>query len=147
MSADSEEESDDIPITNTIPGSVATKMKLKRKQSEKQETMKGKLKATSMKTSDARKKQASVATDNSNVKWNDQDIQSPNQKRKVDGKKIPKDVPDATLDYVSFHYEKSVAKWEFVCQIRISRERELHKDALKCKEVMDLISLLDLLKL
>ena len=59
---------------------------------------------------------------------------------------IPSNVPVAPLDNVSFHPEKSAKKWRCVYQRRIARERELHEDALKCKEIIELIKEAWLLK-
>ena len=63
------------------------------------------------------------------------DIVPPSQRRKIDGKKVPHNVLAAPLDNISFHSEKSAQRWRYVYQRRIARERELHVDALKCKEI------------
>src|ERR1044072_678631 len=57
----------------------------------------------------------------------------------MSGKKIPLNVPAAPLDNISFHSEQSAQRWRYVYQRRIARERELHGDALKCKDIMSLL--------
>ncbi|XP_050897235.1 uncharacterized protein LOC127104059 [Lathyrus oleraceus] len=55
-------------------------------------------------------------------------------------------VPEAPLENMSLHYVKNDERWKYVIQRRISLERELDKDALKCKEVMELIEATGLMK-
>ncbi|XP_050875599.1 uncharacterized protein LOC127079233 [Lathyrus oleraceus] len=55
-------------------------------------------------------------------------------------------VLEAPLDNVSLHYVKNAERWKYVIQRRIALERELGKDALKCKEVMELIKVAGLMK-
>ncbi|XP_050919655.1 uncharacterized protein LOC127137217 [Lathyrus oleraceus] len=55
-------------------------------------------------------------------------------------------VPEAPLDNVSLHYMKNAERWKYVIQRRITLERELGKDALKCKEVVKLIEVAGLMK-
>ena len=74
------------------------------------------------------------------------DIEPPRQNRKTRGKKIPPNVPTSPLDNISFHSEKSVLRWKFVYQRRIARERELHGDVLKCKEIINLLQTAGLMK-
>ncbi|XP_058726094.1 uncharacterized protein LOC131597410 [Vicia villosa] len=54
--------------------------------------------------------------------------------------------PDAPMDNISFHSIDNVDRWRFEYQRRISLERELGQDALKIKEIMDLISADGLIK-
>lgn len=68
------------------------------------------------------------------------------KRAKKSGKKVPGNVPDAPLDNISFHSIDNVERWKFVYQRRIALERELGRDALDCKEVMDLIKAAGLLK-
>ncbi|KAL5153710.1 hypothetical protein HKD37_19G053209 [Glycine soja] len=65
---------------------------------------------------------------------------------KKSGKKVPGNVPDAPLDNISFHSIGNVERWKFVYQRRLALERELGRDALDCKEIMDLIKAAGLLK-
>lgn len=44
-------------------------------------------------------------------------------------------IPAAHLDNVSFHSEDNVKKWKFVCQRRISLEREMNMDTLNFQEI------------
>ncbi|XP_050877187.1 uncharacterized protein LOC127080946 [Lathyrus oleraceus] len=50
------------------------------------------------------------------------------------------------LDNIAFHHEDGAAKWKFVIQRRVDVERELGKDVVEVKEVMDLIKTLGLMK-
>ncbi|XP_050919824.1 uncharacterized protein LOC127137402 [Lathyrus oleraceus] len=56
-------------------------------------------------------------------------------------------VPVVHLDNISFHLEDGAAKWKFVIQRRVAVERELGKDVVDVKEVMDLIKAVGLLKI
>ncbi|KAL5128034.1 hypothetical protein HKD37_14G040362 [Glycine soja] len=68
------------------------------------------------------------------------------KRAKKSGKKVPGNVPDAPLDNISFHSIGNVERWKFVYQRRLALERELGRDALDCKEIMDLIKAAGLLK-
>lgn len=48
-------------------------------------------------------------------------------------------MPKAPLDNASLHYVKNAERWKYSIQRRVSLERELGKDAIKCKEVVELI--------
>ncbi|KAH1213747.1 hypothetical protein GmHk_14G041645 [Glycine max] len=77
----------------------------------------------------------------------DVELDVPDIKRaKTSGKKVPGNVPDAPLDNISFHSIGNVERWKFVYQRRLALERELGRDALDCKEIMDLITAAGLLK-
>lgn len=67
-------------------------------------------------------------------------------RREIGGKKVPLKVFDVPLDSVSFHSVENVQKWNFVCQIRIDLERELRVEDLKCKEIVDLLKVVGLMK-
>ncbi|XP_057418325.1 uncharacterized protein LOC130712508 [Lotus japonicus] len=60
-------------------------------------------------------------------------------RKRMKGKRIPTNVPDAPVDNVSFHFASSAQSWKFVVQRRLAIERELHEDALQLKEIMDLL--------
>ncbi|XP_050918907.1 uncharacterized protein LOC127136390 [Lathyrus oleraceus] len=51
------------------------------------------------------------------------------------------------LDNASLHYMKNAERWKYVIQKRVAIERELGKDALKCKEVMKLIEIVRLMNI
>ena len=69
----------------------------------------------------------------------DVELDVPDIKRaKKSGKKVPGNVPDAPLDNISFHSIGNVERWKFVYQRRLAVERELGRDALDNKEIMDL---------
>ncbi|XP_050916292.1 uncharacterized protein LOC127131410 [Lathyrus oleraceus] len=61
-------------------------------------------------------------------------------------KKSPMKVVAVHLDNISFHLEDGAAKWKFVIQRRVVVERELGKDDVKVKEVMELIKTVGLMK-
>ncbi|XP_050896278.1 uncharacterized protein LOC127103020 [Lathyrus oleraceus] len=61
-------------------------------------------------------------------------------------KKSPMKVVAMHLDNVSFHLEDGAAKWKFVIQRRVVVARELEKDVVEVKEVMDLINSVGLIK-
>ncbi|KAH1189506.1 hypothetical protein GmHk_20G057259 [Glycine max] len=71
---------------------------------------------------------------------------STSKRAKKSGKKVPENVPDAPLDNISFHSIGNVERWKFVYQRRLALERELGRNALDCKETMDLIKAAGLLK-
>ncbi|KAH1253598.1 hypothetical protein GmHk_04G010216 [Glycine max] len=71
---------------------------------------------------------------------------STSKRAKTSGKKVPGNVPDAPLDNISFHSIGNAERWKFVYQRRLAVERELGRDALACKEIMDLIKAAGLLK-
>lgn len=68
-------------------------------------------------------------------------------RRKVGGKRILVNVSSAHRDNISFHYETSVQKWTHVFQRRIVGEKELGKEALDCKEIMELLKAAGLMKI
>ncbi|XP_057418567.1 uncharacterized protein LOC130712767 [Lotus japonicus] len=60
-------------------------------------------------------------------------------KKRIKGKRIPLNVPEAPIDNVSFHFASSAQSWKFVFQRRLAIERELQEDALELKEIMTLL--------
>ncbi|XP_050915827.1 uncharacterized protein LOC127130915 [Lathyrus oleraceus] len=66
--------------------------------------------------------------------------------KKTTDRKSPVKVPAVHLDNISFHLEDGAAKWKFMIQRRAAVERELGKDAIDVKEVMDMIKVAGLLK-
>ncbi|XP_050896386.1 uncharacterized protein LOC127103151 [Lathyrus oleraceus] len=66
--------------------------------------------------------------------------------KKSSGKKVPINVPEVPIDNIYFDSVENVEKWKFVYQRRLALERELGKDAFECKEVMDLIKEVGLMK-
>ncbi|XP_050896198.1 uncharacterized protein LOC127102924 [Lathyrus oleraceus] len=79
------------------------------------------------------------------VGHNVQDIVSTTRKQAY-GKKILTSIPEVPIDNIPFHSVENVEKWKFVYQIRLTLERELGKNAFKCKEVMSLIQEARLMK-
>ncbi|XP_050890424.1 uncharacterized protein LOC127095836 [Lathyrus oleraceus] len=61
-------------------------------------------------------------------------------------RKSPVKVVAVHLDNISFHLEDGATKWKFVIQRRVVVERELGKDVVEVKEVMDLIKIVGLMK-
>lgn len=77
----------------------------------------------------------------------EEDVQDITPVRRSAPKKPYVVVPEAPLDNVSLHYVKNAKRWKYVIQRRITLERELGKDALKCKEVVELIEAAGLIKI
>ncbi|XP_058725686.1 uncharacterized protein LOC131596980 [Vicia villosa] len=67
-------------------------------------------------------------------------------RKKPSSSKLAASVPDVPIDNISFHFPSSVNRWKYVFQKRLALERELVKNALKCKEVMELIHHAGLMK-
>lgn len=67
-------------------------------------------------------------------------------RRKVGGNRIHVNIPAASMDNVSFHFETNVQKWKYAFQRRIAAKRELGTEALDCKEIMNLLKVVGLMK-
>ncbi|XP_050902155.1 uncharacterized protein LOC127111726 [Lathyrus oleraceus] len=76
----------------------------------------------------------------------EEDVPDISPAKKTTVRKSPVKVPVVHLDNISFHLEDGAAKWKLVIQIRVAVERELGKDDVDVKEVMDLIQAVGLLK-
>ncbi|KAI5427666.1 hypothetical protein KIW84_032903 [Lathyrus oleraceus] len=55
-------------------------------------------------------------------------------------KKLPKSTPHVPFENVSFNYEESIVKWNFVYHMRITLDKELYAETLKFSEIMELLS-------
>ncbi|KAL5187072.1 hypothetical protein HKD37_05G012812 [Glycine soja] len=130
-----EVESDEEPIANKLAPGIA----------ERLQSRKGKTPITRWsKVAIPSKKRKEISSSDSDY---DVELDVPDIKRaKTSGKKVPGNVPDAPLDNISFHSIGNVERWKFVYQRRLALERELGRDALDCKEIMDLIKAAGLLK-
>ncbi|MCI40920.1 envelope-like protein, partial [Trifolium medium] len=60
-------------------------------------------------------------------------------RKKIGGKKIPQNIPDAPVDNVSFHSLKFAHRWNFVYHRRLALERKLGKVAAEDENVIRLI--------
>ncbi|XP_057432490.1 uncharacterized protein LOC130725261 [Lotus japonicus] len=162
----SDDDSDDVPLTTSLPDSFAARIKRKRRvpdvkesptpkkkskttpatSKSKQRDVKGKGKQPEVKAKSAKKKKVPVAAEESgsDVEEDVEDI-FPSEK-KYAGKRIPQNVPAVPIDNVSFHAEGNVQRWKYVCQRTISKEREVGSDVLECKEVVALIEKAGLMK-
>lgn len=58
----------------------------------------------------------------------------------IEGKKLPKSTPHVPFENVSFNYEESIVKWNFVYHMRITLDKELYAETLKFSEIMELLS-------
>ncbi|XP_050909700.1 uncharacterized protein LOC127123533 [Lathyrus oleraceus] len=76
----------------------------------------------------------------------EEDVPDISPMKKTTVRKSPGKVVVVHLDNISFHLEDGAAKWKFVIQRRVAVERELGKDVVEIKEVMDLIKAVGLLK-
>lgn len=69
----------------------------------------------------------------------EKDVQNITPIKRYANKKPHATLPKAPLENVSLHYVKNAKRWKYVIQRRVDLERELGKDALKYKEVIELI--------
>ncbi|XP_050916382.1 uncharacterized protein LOC127131508 [Lathyrus oleraceus] len=150
LEEESSEEEEDTLVHHVKP-SAARKLK----------TRKGKT-VVEMMASRTRKKTAGVGPFKS---WSKVEIKKRKESKSSDSDEdVEDDVPDISpakrqaakkcpgkaaavhLDNISFHLEDGAAKWKFVIQRRVTVERELGKEAVDVKEVMDLIKNAGLIK-
>ncbi|KAL5179555.1 hypothetical protein HKD37_01G000838 [Glycine soja] len=151
-----EVESDEEPIANKLAPGIAER--LQSRKGKTPITRSGRIKTMAQKKSTPitpttsrwskvvipSKKRKEISSSDSD---DDVELDVPDIKRaKKSGKKVPGNVPDAPLDNISFHSVGNVERWKFVYQRRLALERELGRDALDCKEIMDLIKAAGLLK-
>ncbi|XP_057432440.1 uncharacterized protein LOC130725209 [Lotus japonicus] len=162
----SDDDSDDVPLTASLPDSVAARIKRKRRVSDveespapkkktkstpttsksKQKDVKGKGKQQQVKSKSVKKKKVPLAAEESgsDVEGDVEDILP--YEKKYAGKRIPQNVPAVPIDNVSFHAEGHVQKWKYVCQRGVAKEREDGSDVLECKEVVAFIEKAGLMK-
>ncbi|XP_050877048.1 uncharacterized protein LOC127080797 [Lathyrus oleraceus] len=76
----------------------------------------------------------------------EEDVSDISLVKKTTVRKSPVKVVVVHLDNISFHLEDGASKWKFVSQRRVDVERELGKDAVEVKEVMDQIKTVGLMK-
>ncbi|XP_057428378.1 uncharacterized protein LOC130721649 [Lotus japonicus] len=67
-------------------------------------------------------------------------------KKRVKGKRIPLNIPDAPMDNVSFHYVEFAQRWNFFFHRRIAVERELSEEALSYNEIIKILEQAGLMK-
>ncbi|KAH1193335.1 hypothetical protein GmHk_19G054401 [Glycine max] len=151
-----EVESDEEPIANKLAPGIAER--LQSRKGKTPITRSGRIKTMAQKKStpitpttsrrskvaipSKKRKEISSSDSDDDVELDVLDI----KRAKKSGKKVPGNVPDAPLDNISFHSIDNVERWKFVYQRRLAVERELGRDALNCKEIMDLIKAAGLLK-
>ncbi|KAH1265417.1 hypothetical protein GmHk_01G001120 [Glycine max] len=151
-----EVESDEEPIANRLAPGIAERLQSRKgktpiKRSGRIKTMAQKKSTPITPTSSRRSKVTIPSKKRKEISSSDSDDDveldvSTSKKAKKSGKKVPGNVPDAPLDNISFHSIGNVEKWKYVYQRRLAVERELGRDALDCKETMDLIKATGLLK-
>ncbi|KAH1257156.1 hypothetical protein GmHk_03G007186 [Glycine max] len=151
-----EVESDEEPIANKLAPGIAERLQSRKgktpiKRSGRIKTMAQK-KSTPITPTTSRwskvaipsKKRKEISSSDS-----DDDVEldvSTSKRAKKSGKKVPENVPDAPLDNISFHSIGNAERWKYVYQCRLALERELGRNALDCKETMELIKAAGLLK-
>ncbi|KAH1221117.1 hypothetical protein GmHk_12G034609 [Glycine max] len=151
-----EVESDEEPIANRLAPGIAERLQSRKgktpiKRSGRIKTMAQK-KSTPITPATSRRSKVAIPSKKRkeiSSSDSDKDVEldvSTSKKAKTSGKKVPGNVPDAPLDNISFHSIGNVEKWKYVYQRRLAVERELGRDALDCKEIMDLIKAAGLLK-
>jgi hypothetical protein len=158
-------DSNDEPITKRFAGSVAKRIKDKKKGKVVEAARKSsntpkkvvvassvrpaknwtKVKFPTVKKKSLKRKKAPPSDTDTNAKDDVLDIVSSDRKR-AGGKKMVVNVSAKPLDNISFHSKESIHRWKFVYQRRIGHERELGKDALKCKENLELLEEVGLMK-
>ncbi|XP_058762460.1 uncharacterized protein LOC131635830 [Vicia villosa] len=152
--------SDDKPIVEKLaPGLVKILKKRKTKTTEntisklfKTNTIMGPTKGwskvllPSSKKKDLKRKNDASSNSEFDVDTNVKDILQ-NIQGKFVTKKSLENIPDIPLDNMSFHLLENAKKWKYIHHNRISLERELEKDALECKEVIDHINNVGLIKI
>src|ERR1051325_7830231 len=90
-------------------------------------------------TSIVRKRKAPEPSDQDDSDFDvTENVSEIHSKRRLSPGKMPI-VPEVPIDNISFHHPENAKRWKYVSLKRIALERELHKDALECKEVIDLI--------
>ncbi|XP_058721754.1 uncharacterized protein LOC131593309 [Vicia villosa] len=67
-------------------------------------------------------------------------------KKKPTTSKLAASVPEVPIDNVSFHFVASANRWKFMYQKRLALERELAQNARDCKDIMNLIEAVGLIK-
>ncbi|KAH1215004.1 hypothetical protein GmHk_13G036252 [Glycine max] len=149
-------ESDEEPIANKLAPGIAERLQSRKGKTPVKRS--GRIKTMAQKKSNPitpttsrwskvavpSKKRKEISSSDSDY---DVELDVPDIKRaKKSGKKVPENVPDAPLDNISFHSIGNVERWKFVYQRRLALERELGRNALDCKEIMDLIKAAGLLK-
>ncbi|KAL5133533.1 hypothetical protein HKD37_03G006837 [Glycine soja] len=147
-------ESDEEPIANKLAPGIAERLQSRKgktplKRSGRIKTMAQKKSTPLTPTTSRRSKVASKKRKKISSSDSDDDVEldvSTSKRAKKSGRKVPGNVPDAPLDNISFHSIGNVEKWKYVYQRRLAVERELGRDALDCKETMDLIKAAGLLK-
>ncbi|KAH1221770.1 hypothetical protein GmHk_12G035109 [Glycine max] len=151
-----EVESDEEPIANKLAPGIAERLQSRKgktpiKRSGRIKTMAQKKSTPITPTTSRRSKVAIPSKKRKEISSSDSDDDveldvSTSKRAKKSGRKVPGNVPDAPLDNISFHSIGNVEKWKYVYQRRLAVERELGRDALDCKEIMDLIKAAGLLK-
>ncbi|KAH1193973.1 hypothetical protein GmHk_19G054877 [Glycine max] len=153
-----EVESDEEPIANRLAPGIAERLQSRKgktpiKRSGRIKTMAQKKSAPITPATSRRSKVAIPSKKRKEISFSssdsDDDVEpdvSTSKRAKKSGRKVPGNVPDAPLDNISFHSIGNVEKWKYVYQRRLAVERELGRDALDCKETMDLIKAAGLLK-
>ncbi|KAL5193678.1 hypothetical protein HKD37_20G055860 [Glycine soja] len=151
-----EVESDEEPIANRMAPGIAERLQNRKgktplKRSGRIKTMAQKKSTPITPATSRRSKVAIPSKKRKEISSSDSDDDveldvSTSKRAKKSGRKVPGNVPDAPLDNISFHSIGNVEKWKYVYQRRLAVERELGRNALDCKETMDLIKAAGLLK-
>ncbi|KAH1203406.1 hypothetical protein GmHk_17G049664 [Glycine max] len=151
-----EVESDEEPIANRLAPGIAERLQSRKgktpiKRSGRIKTMAQK-KSTPVTPATSRRSKVAIPSKKRkeiSSSESDDDVEldvSTSKRAKKSGRKVPGNVPDAPLDNISFHSIGNVEKWKYVYQRRLALERELGRDAMDCKEIVDLIKAAGLLK-
>ncbi|XP_058745945.1 uncharacterized protein LOC131618806 [Vicia villosa] len=90
-----------------------------------------------------KRKARAVEESESDVEVNVHDIPL---RKKLTTSKLATSVHEVPIDNVSFHFAVSASRWKFVYHKRLALERELSQNLRDCKDIMDLIEAVGLIK-
>ncbi|XP_050916702.1 uncharacterized protein LOC127131854 [Lathyrus oleraceus] len=136
---DLEEFSDNELLSSVVPSiakRVAVESSLKRK-------VHGPTKSWSKGVPKKKKTKSVVVESDSDIPC---DVPDTLSKKKPTTRKLAASVPKVPIDNISFHFASSVNRWKYVYLKRLALERELAQNVLECKDIMDLIQEVGLMK-
>ena len=162
---------DDVPLTNTLGEGVAKRLRSNKGKVVPSVSKTSKKKTSMTKTSKSRAKSTTVGPKKGWSKVSAKTAVGSSRKRKVipsseseyeveedvlnivssdvkrsAGKKNTQPVENVPIDKVSFHFPEFAQRWKFIYHRRLAVERELSKEAVEIKFVMNLIKEAGLIK-
>ncbi|XP_057444352.1 uncharacterized protein LOC130736550 [Lotus japonicus] len=122
-------------VSVQLPEKKKSVKKSAKKKKEAQDTKKKQVKAST-----GKKRKHISSSDLEQDVIPDAANMSSTAKKRIRGKRVPLNIPDAPMDNVSFHTAESAQRRKFVYQRRIAREKELSEEALKVDEIVSLLT-------